>query len=464
MAKNKVSEWSSNPANNTDIANIDIAEGCSPSGINNAIREMMAQIKDLTTGGDGDNLAVGGNLSVTGTSTLTGAVTAPSGITIASPSLLTSNVTGNLTGNVTGNLISVSNTVNAGSFIIGNTYVIASLGTPTATDFTLIGAASNTVGVRFTATGVGAGNGTATTFTGRAVNVTGVVAVENGGTGNTEFTQNAVGIGNGTNPFTSVRPSTNGNVLTSKAGATITAGSFVVGTQYTILTVGTTNFTLIGASSNTVGVVFTATGVGSGDGTATTNTWSSEPVTVAALSTATGSAPSYSARAMVSFDAESSAAVTGTYIQSGTTVTVTLTSHGLVAGNRIYVNITSGAGVDGTYTITSVADANTFTYTAGTSLTAAGTVELPRRTILTALNVNSVSYVATGRFIVNFLIPMPDANYILTGNSGSPGFSASGNTTISPSDFIAGAAAVQATDATSNTYQDNAYNSVVIFR
>jgi hypothetical protein len=77
MAKNKISEFSSTPANNTDIANINIAEGCAPSGINNAIRELMAQLKDQQTGADGDNFTVGGNLSVTGTTTLTGTTTAP---------------------------------------------------------------------------------------------------------------------------------------------------------------------------------------------------------------------------------------------------------------------------------------------------------------------------------------------------------------------------------------------------
>lgn len=50
----------------------------------------------------------------------------------------------------------------------------------------------------------------------------------------------------------------------------ITAGAFVVGVSYTILTVGNTDFTLIGAASNTVGVVFVATGAGSGTGTAYT--------------------------------------------------------------------------------------------------------------------------------------------------------------------------------------------------
>ncbi len=47
-----------------------------------------------------------------------------------------------------------------------------------------------------------------------------------------------------------------------------TAGSFVVGKSYEIKTVGSTDFTLIGALTNVVGVEFTATGVGSGTGTA----------------------------------------------------------------------------------------------------------------------------------------------------------------------------------------------------
>jgi len=46
------------------------------------------------------------------------------------------------------------------------------------------------------------------------------------------------------------------------------AGSFVVGTNYQILTVGTTDYTLIGAANNTIGTVFTATGTGAGTGTA----------------------------------------------------------------------------------------------------------------------------------------------------------------------------------------------------
>jgi hypothetical protein len=47
------------------------------------------------------------------------------------------------------------------------------------------------------------------------------------------------------------------------------AGTFVIGTTYTILYVGTTDFTTIGALSNTVGQSFVATGAGSGTGVAT---------------------------------------------------------------------------------------------------------------------------------------------------------------------------------------------------
>jgi len=50
---------------------------------------------------------------------------------------------------------------------------------------------------------------------------------------------------------------------------TVKAGSFTVGAKYRIDTLGTTNFTSIGALSNHVGRIFYSEGVGSGDGTAT---------------------------------------------------------------------------------------------------------------------------------------------------------------------------------------------------
>ena len=62
---------------------------------------------------------------------------------------------------------------------------------------------------------------------------------------------------------------TNGQSVTIAATANATA--LVSGVPCTILTVGTTDFTLIGAASNTVGVSFTATGAGTGTGTVTIN-------------------------------------------------------------------------------------------------------------------------------------------------------------------------------------------------
>jgi hypothetical protein len=59
-------------------------------------------------------------------------------------------------------------------------------------------------------------------------------------------------------------------------GATsITSGAFVVGTKYVIVTAGTTDYTLIGAADSVAGTIFTATGVGAGNGTALTAVFTS---------------------------------------------------------------------------------------------------------------------------------------------------------------------------------------------
>lgn len=50
--------------------------------------------------------------------------------------------------------------------------------------------------------------------------------------------------------------------------ATVAAGSLSAGTQYTIYSAGTTNWTAIGAYANMTGITFTATAAGSGTGTA----------------------------------------------------------------------------------------------------------------------------------------------------------------------------------------------------
>jgi len=72
----------------------------------------------------------------------------------------------------------------------------------------------------------------------------------------------------GANPFSMSAGSNVVTVTQNAHGYLTNAGSFVVGQQYKIVSVGSTDFTLIGASSNAVGTVFTATGVGTGSGTA----------------------------------------------------------------------------------------------------------------------------------------------------------------------------------------------------
>lgn len=71
----------------------------------------------------------------------------------------------------------------------------------------------------------------------------------------------------GTNSNSSLSASPNTQYVTSDA-STATAGTFTAGVAYTIKNVGSTNFTLIGATSNTAGLTFIATGAGVGTGLA----------------------------------------------------------------------------------------------------------------------------------------------------------------------------------------------------
>lgn len=60
----------------------------------------------------------------------------------------------------------------------------------------------------------------------------------------------------------------NASAIMYQQGYIAAAGNFIVGETYQIETLGNTNFTLIGASANEVGIYFIATGVGAGTGTA----------------------------------------------------------------------------------------------------------------------------------------------------------------------------------------------------
>ena len=88
MAKTKISQFDAVASNNTDINSVNVAEGCPPSGINNAIREMASLLKKQEVGTDAmtspdidggtiDGATIGGSSGVTiGVSD--GTVSAPS--------------------------------------------------------------------------------------------------------------------------------------------------------------------------------------------------------------------------------------------------------------------------------------------------------------------------------------------------------------------------------------------------
>lgn len=72
----------------------------------------------------------------------------------------------------------------------------------------------------------------------------------------------------------------------------------------------------------------------------------------------------------------------GTYAQTGTTIVVTSVEHGYNIGDSIYLNVTSGAALDETLTITGTTT-NTFTCTASTAVTTSGNVTASRVTTFT---------------------------------------------------------------------------------
>ena len=76
MAKNTVQEWDGDVAsNNSDIGGINISENCPPSNINDALREIMKQIKEWQSGASGVDFVTNGeatfNSNVNLNSTLT---------------------------------------------------------------------------------------------------------------------------------------------------------------------------------------------------------------------------------------------------------------------------------------------------------------------------------------------------------------------------------------------------------
>lgn len=151
MAKTKISEFSSTAADNTDISNINIAEGCSPANLNNAVRSLMAQLKDQQAGTSGDGFTVAGTLTSSGTLAVTGGVTLD-GSAGTSGQVLLSAGSGNTptwgSGFPSGGIIMWSGTI---ATIPSGWYLCnGSNGTPDLRNRFIVGAHSDTSGVAYT--------------------------------------------------------------------------------------------------------------------------------------------------------------------------------------------------------------------------------------------------------------------------------------------------------------------------
>jgi len=151
MAKTKISEYSATAASNTDISNINIAEGCSPANVNNAIRSLMAQLKDQQDGTGSDPFTVAGTLTSSGTLAVTGGVTLD-GSAGTSGQVLLSAGSGNTptwgSGFPSGGIIMWSGTI---ATIPSGWYLCnGSNGTPDLRNRFIVGAHSDTSGVAYT--------------------------------------------------------------------------------------------------------------------------------------------------------------------------------------------------------------------------------------------------------------------------------------------------------------------------
>jgi hypothetical protein len=93
--------------------------------------------------------------------------------------------------------------------------------------------------------------------------------------------------------------------------------------------------------------------------------------------------------------------ISGTYNQAGTTtITITINDHGLSNGATVSLDFTSGAAIDGTFTISNVAT-NTFDITVGVSATTSGDVNLDLR----GFNGTNVEVTVTSATAFNYFNP-----------------------------------------------------------
>jgi hypothetical protein len=131
-------------------------------------------------------------------------------------------------------------------------------------------------------------------------------------------------------------------------------------------------------------------------------------------------ATAYGCRAWVNFNGADNSNLTGTYSQSGTAMTVTITSHGLTAGQSVRITFQTGDAGAEIFTVESVTNANVFVVTSVTSRTTSGNCTLNFNTIRGSGNVSSITDNGTGQYTINLTTSLPDTNYAIVTSCGTP--------------------------------------------
>lgn len=330
----------------------------------------------------------GGSTGLKTYTTPTKAVT----ISFASPAVFTVS-SGDLPANTTQIELFTTGTLPTGLSTNTTYYVVNSSGTTFNVSLTSGGAAINTTA---------AGSGTHTFgllgSTGNLV-LDGTLAVANGGTGTNTFLLNNLFLGNGTSGLKPVYAGATGNVLTSQTVSTVNAGSFNTSTQYTLSSIGTTDWTAIGLTANgsvtgsiggasvtgsiatTGGGTLTVTAVGSGTlciGQTISGTGVTAGTTITGYGTGTGGTGTYTvsvSQTVASTTITGSANVlTVTAVGSGTLAVGTyISGSGITAGSNITF-LGTGTGGTGTYALSANQTVSSTTITLQPSV---GTVFIP---------------------------------------------------------------------------------------